>query len=109
MTETLKSTLRPVAPPVGPAKTTTIWATPESRDPPAAPAAPVRPRRSLKAITKTVLREATPPFLWRAARYARRATQRSAPAAVVELPAAPPAKPLLEAPKLEYRHALALP
>lgn len=118
MTETLKSTLRPVTPPAGPPRTVTIWATPESRDLPAAPAdtpaAPARAGQSPKAITKDLLREVTPPILWRAARYLRRLTLSAppppvaAPVATAELPVAQPAKPLLEAPKLEYRHALAL-
>ncbi|CAN7363375.1 class I SAM-dependent methyltransferase [Bradyrhizobium sp. LjRoot220] len=59
-------------------------------------------------MTKNLLREVTPPIVWRAARYVRRATQQPAPTEELPAPAPAPAKPLPEAPKLEYRHALAL-
>jgi hypothetical protein len=73
MTQTQRSTWRPVAPPAGPAKTTTLWATPESRNAPAPQVAAAQSGPSAKMLAKNLLREITPPVLWRLAGYVKRA------------------------------------
>jgi SAM-dependent methyltransferase len=99
------------APPPGPPVTTTIWATPESRVPvqPAVLSPATIERQPLRTRIKAVIREVTPPALYKAAHRIRQRRASKVPAE-----ASPTAVPVSRAtnipdrPNLAYRHALAL-
>ena len=99
------------APPSGPPVTKNIWATPESRVPaqPSALSPATNERPLLRTRIKTVIREVTPPALYKAAHWLRQ-RRASKPAAKASLAAIPVSRAtaIPDRPNLAYRHALAL-
>ena len=99
------------APPSGPPITKIIWATPESRVPaqPSVLTPATNERPSLRTRIKIVIREITPPALYKAAHRLRQgpASRQASEAAPVAIPASR-AKAIPDRPNLAYRHALAL-
>lgn len=115
----MTSTSMPIQPPPpGPSKTKTVWATSTSRTAPesAGGTAPTAQALPLRSRVKAVVRELTPPLLyktahqWRQRRLASPAGNAQIEPADATTPIGPaPARSKIpERPNLAYRHALAL-
>jgi hypothetical protein len=103
-------------PPPGPSKTKTVWATPTSRTAPDFTAAATN--KPFRSKIKAVIRELTPPLVYKAAHRWRQRRQGDTPphAAKIETagakgqaaPTVATRSKIPDRPKLAYRHALAL-